>query len=55
MKNGIGVMHYLSENKRYEGNYKNDKKNGYGEFITFDDNKIIEKGIFEDNNLIKNL
>ena len=31
VKNGYGIMHYISENKRYEGNYKNDKKEGYGE------------------------
>ena len=48
-------MHYITDNKRYEGNYKNDKKEGYGEFISSINDNIIEKGIFEENNLVKHL
>ena len=51
VKNGYGIMYLKSEKKRFEGNYKDDKKNGYGEFIG-DNEKIIEKGIFDNNNLI---
>ena len=56
IKNGIGVMYYKGENKRYEGNYINDKKNGFGIFFEINsEDKIIEKGIFKDNELIKKI
>ena len=53
-KNGLGVMYYINENKRLEGMYLNDKKEGFG--IFFDNNNtIIEKGIFKENNLIQKI
>ena len=45
-------MYYLNDKKRFEGEYKNDKKNGFGIFYDNINNNIIEKGIFKDNNLI---
>ena len=54
-KNGYGIMYYIGDDKKYEGEYKDDKKNGYGEISGIKDGKILEKGFFENNNLIKKI
>lgn len=48
--NGYGIF-YQSENEIYEGNFKNNKKNGYG-FIKLQD-KYKLYGIWKNNEIIK--
>ncbi|MBN1499068.1 MAG: hypothetical protein JW982_02850, partial [Spirochaetes bacterium] len=52
MKNGKMII-YFTNGSRFEGDYKNDKANGYG-IITDENGAVISKGLYVNDVLIKN-
>ena len=49
MMNGLGTYHFIDKGNVYKGYFKDDKMEGYGEYMYYDGNKYI--GEFKDNKL----
>ena len=53
-RDGFGKYHYKNDGSIYVGMWKKDKRHGLGIWFN-NDGSIREKGVFEDDALIKNM